>query len=173
MFNARDVSVTSWYWVVTWGWRVVQLTRQLSSGGRHGASTRSSRWSVISSQWWPPTHAPQSGAGNVTVQASSTLQMNINCLNFCEELWSSGTAKKTIGISGIHIMRNFTTFTVSYLRMIALLDMKGGTTPGESTKDGEGESSPMGEFLYTPYLNGSKSMGCFSRSTWTMRTEGW
>lgn len=48
-------------------------------------------------------------------------------------------------------MRNFTTFTVGYLRMIALLDMKGGTTPGESTKDGEGESSPMGEFLYTPY----------------------
>jgi len=109
---------------------------------------------MVSTMAWPPTHGPQPDTGNVTALAPAFFtQVNINRSRFREELWTSGTAKKTIGILATNVVRSSSSSGSEYQRVIKLLDIRGGASPGESTKEGEGEgeSSPMGELFWTSY----------------------
>jgi hypothetical protein len=63
---------------------------------------------MVSTLAWPPTHGPQAGDQNVIVKAQATFfsQVNINRSRFSQELWTLGTAKKTIGILAIDVVRD-------------------------------------------------------------------
>lgn len=106
---------------------------------------------MVSTLAWPPTHGSQASDQKVTVKARATFftQVNITRSRFGEELWTLGTAKKTIGILAIDLVRDRIATPREYQRVIKLFDIKTGGTHGEITMDGEGKASSMGELFCT------------------------
>jgi len=108
---------------------------------------------MVSTLAWPPTHVPKTGDRNVVLakaRATFFSQVNINRSRFLEELWTLGTAKKTIGILAIDVVRDPVTRFMEYQHAIKLFDIS-GDPHGETTMGGEGKETPMGELLWTSY----------------------
>jgi hypothetical protein len=108
---------------------------------------------MVSSLTWPPAYEPHSGTGAIIIKAPATFftQVNINRSRSREELWTPGIAKKTIRMLAINLVRGSTSFYSEYHHVIKLLDIGGGKPHGKNTRNGEGETSPMGAFLWTSY----------------------
>ena len=108
---------------------------------------------MLSTLEWPPTHGLQASGQTVTVKARATYftQVNINRSRFGQELWTLGTAKKTIGVLAINVVRNRVAFSSEYRHVIKLFDGRCGDIHGETTKDGEGKANTMGEVFFTSY----------------------
>ena len=108
---------------------------------------------MVSTLAWPPTHESQASDQKVTVKARATFftQVNIHRSRFGQELWTLGTAKKTIGVLAINVVRDPVSLSRDYRLVIKLFDIKSGDTHGETAMDEEGKASSMGELLWTSY----------------------
>ncbi len=108
---------------------------------------------MVSTLAWPPTHGSQASNQTVTVKARATFftQVNIKRSRFGQELWTLGTAKKTIGVLAINVVSEPISFSRGYRLVIKLFDIKSGATHGETAMDGEGKASSMAELLLTSY----------------------
>lgn len=112
---------------------------------------------MVSTLPWPPTptHGPQTQTGDrkviVTARATFFTHVNINRSRFRQELWTLGTARKTIGILATDAVGDRMTFPRKYQNVIKLFDIKSRDTHGETTMDKEGKETPMGELFSTPY----------------------
>lgn len=108
---------------------------------------------MVSTLEWPPTHGSQASGQTVTVKAQATFftQVNITRSRFGQELWTLGTAKKTMGVLAINVVRDPVALSREYRHVIKLFDIRSGDIYGETTTDGEGKANTMGEVFWTSY----------------------
>jgi hypothetical protein len=100
---------------------------------------------------WPPASGPHPGTDNIFVKAPATFFTHV-CITSCdsEDLWTSGTAKKTIGMLATNVVRDSMSFDTEYQEVIKLLDIDCSELHGETTINGEVETNPVGKFFWTP-----------------------